>query len=244
MKSFLWRRSLAGGVVVAIGAGACVEPPPKIPAIPASGLALRVHVFGASATDALQRFRSVREKNPSFSVVNDGGDGEVLLGLDNDSPKCVAPTALCSFRVAYRIKDRRGEIVASQSTTVQATSDRCADLCTKALNKVAVMVLEAAAGALTSGAPIVESDAGADAAEGVATAAPIDDASKPKRKPSAKAAGEPAKPDPSICSVGQGGQLPTDEAERRAAQVEALKRQNVLDQSEYDCLRKAYLDRL
>ncbi len=37
---------------------------------------------------------------------------------------------------------------------------------------------------------------------------------------------------------------PAAEAEKRAAQVEILKRLSVLDQDEYDCLRKAYLSRL
>jgi hypothetical protein len=236
----------------AIGLHACIESPPKIPAIPASGLALRVHVFGASATDARRTFQAVREKNPSFSVVNEGGDGEVLLGLDNDSPKCVPPTGLCSFRVSYRIKDKKGDVVAAQTTMIQASSDNCSNLCAKALNKVAVTVLEAAAGALGSGGSLADADGGTDRGESASTAedasvidaSPSAKASLSKKKPAGRAAAEPAKPDPEICGVGAGSRLPTEEAERRAAQVEALKRQNILDQAEYDCLRKAYLNRL
>ena len=54
----------------------------------------------------------------------------------------------------------------------------------------------------------------------------------------------PAKTTPAMCTVATGPRLPTEEAEGRAAQVEVLKRLGVLEQSEYDCLRKAYLSRL
>src|SRR5262245_58932641 len=119
---------------------ACVEPPPKINAIPASGLALRLHVFGASAQDAYRAFDSIKQNNKSFALVSQGGDGEVLVGLENDSPKCVPPTGLCSFVVSFRIKDASGNIVHASTTNVSANSDRCSDLCSTALNNVAVKV--------------------------------------------------------------------------------------------------------
>lgn len=237
----------AGSVAVATFLHACVEAPPKIPAIPPSGLALRVHVFGASATDARRTFQAVKEKNPSFSVVNEGGDGEVLLGLENDSPKCVAPTALCSFRVSYRIKDKKGEVVAAQKTTIQASSDHCSDLCQKALNKVAVTIVETAVAALTAGGSLTDPDAGVDGGEVAAVEldATPNAKSGPGNPAKKKSLGKEAgKSEPDICAAGAGSRLPTDEAERRAAQVEALRRLNVLDQTEYDCLRKAYLNRL
>jgi hypothetical protein len=253
--------------VPALGAifAACVEPPPKISSIPSSGLAVRLYVFGASAQEARQAFQAAKQNNKNFSVVKEGGDGEILLGLDNDSPKCVAPTAFCSFKLSFRIKDNQANMVHAATTSVSATAERCGDLCDRALNSAVVKVIEAAVVALKHGP--VEDDGGSDAGEG----GPVDtseagasvtpptsasaDASTPA-KPVAKKAGgkekekpappkpEPARPEPAICAVGHGPHLPADEAERRAAQVEALKRMSVLDQDEYDCLRKAYLERL
>jgi hypothetical protein len=241
------------------GIYACGEAPPKIAAIPAGGLALRVYTFGASAEDARRAFQAVKENNKTFSVVREGGDGEVLIGLDNDSPKCVAPTGLCSFKISYRIRDNNGVIVQATTTSVTATSEHCSDLCSKALNNVAVKVVEAASAVLKSGSASSDAsvDAPPDAGDPNATALLIDAAvvpdatapttahgPKPATKKDAGAAAEPAKPEPAICAIGHGLHLPSDEAERRAAQVEVLKRLNIIDQDEYDCLRKAYLDRL
>lgn len=235
--------------LAAIGIYACVEPPPKIDAIPSSGLALRVLVFGASAQDSESSFQAVKQNNKNFAIVQDGGDGEVLIGLDNDSPTCVPPTGLCSYKVSYRIRDNAGNVVAADTTTVNATSDHCAGLCSKALTNVSVKVVEAASAALKSSGS-VRSDA-QDGGTIVGAASEVADAAieassavhpkKPKDKPKSDA---PSKAEPAICAVGHGNHLPSDEAERRAAQVEVLKRLNVLSQDEYDCLRKAYLERL
>ena len=237
-------------------AHACVEAPPKIAAIPASGLALRVYAFGASAQDARRAFEAVHQNNTQFTVVNEGGDGDVLVGLENDSPKCVPPTALCSLKISFRVRDNKGEILHAATTTVSASSDRCTEICTKALNNVAVKVVEAAAGVLKSGGA---SDASVETAEGgpsgetassvdsgtpADAGAPAGPAARGSKKPAAKAAEPPVKPPPAICSVGNGPRLPAEEAEKRTAQVEVLKRLNILDQEEYDCLRKAYLARL
>jgi hypothetical protein len=232
------------------GLYACVEPPPKIDSIPASGLSLRVKVFGASAQDSEKSFEAVKQNNKNFAIVQDGGDGEVLVGLDNDSPACVPPTGLCSYKVSYRIRDNAGNVVAQETTSVQATSDHCQGLCAKALTNVSVKVVEAASNALKSSGP-ADSDSGAgglglsggaDSADGGADAAAIAHPKKAKDKPKVEPA--PSKAEPAICAVGHGNHLPSDEAERRAAQVEVLKRLDVLSQEEYDCLRKAYLDRL
>src|SRR5688500_14421438 len=123
---------LLAGSFVAVAFSACVEPPPKIDSIPPSGLSLRLHTFGASAQDARSAFQAVRQTNKGFALVREGGDGEVLVGLENDSPKCVAPTALCSFKVAVRIRNNAGKVVHSGITQVSANADRCADLCDKA----------------------------------------------------------------------------------------------------------------
>ena len=82
--------SLAASSVATIVV-ACVTPPPKIPEIPASGLKVRVHVFGASAKEARHVFEAVKEQNPSFAVVGSAGDGEVLVGLDQTTTTCVEP---------------------------------------------------------------------------------------------------------------------------------------------------------
>ena len=238
---------------LAAGIYACVEPPPKIDSIPASGLSLRVKVFGASAEDMKHSLEAVKSNNKSFSIVTDGGDGEVLVGLDNDSPACVAPTALCSYKVSYRIRDNEGKTVAEDTTSVNATSDHCSGLCAKALNNISVKVVEAAAAALKgSGPPSGEGlDSGemlgGSLSEGVVDAAIVVDAGSThshKSKSKTQAVVDAAKPDPAICAVGHGAHLPSEEAEKRAAQVEVLKRIGVLDQDEYDCLRKAYLERL
>lgn len=228
--------------VVAIEA--CVEPPPKIDAIPASGLALRVTVFGASAEDMKSSLKAAKENNKSFAVVADGGDGEVLIGLDNDSPACVQPTALCSFKVSYRIRDNEGKTVTEETTEVSATSDKCTGLCSKALNNVSVKVIEAAAAAL-KGATVTsaETSEGGAASPG-SEAEPVVDAGAPHHKSKPKGPVDAAKAEPTICAVGHGAHLPSDEAEKRAAQVEVLKRVGQIDQEEYDCLRKAYLERL
>lgn len=255
------RRRATALVCVSVGLPlvvfACVDPPPKIASIPPSGLALRVHVFGADAQEAKQYFVQAKANNKGFSVVSEGGDGEVVVGLEHDSPKCVQPTSLCSYRISFRVKNAAGAVKLLTTTQVAASSDRCTDLCSKALVNVATKVIDLAAGALASSAPAPAEEAGVDTEDGSAGDAGPPDAeptaptppTKPggKKKPPAKPEPpkpEPARPDPVMCAVGQGGRLPTDEAERRAAQVEALKRLNVLEQAEYDCLRKAYLNRL
>jgi hypothetical protein len=246
---------LATAVAGLVALYACVEPPPKISAIPSQGLALKVFVFGASAQDARRAFEAVRQNNQSFSVVNEGGDGEVLVGLENDSPKCVPPTALCQYRVAFRVRNYKGEVVQNTpATTISASSDRCMDLCAKALNNMVVKVVEAAAVALKSGAPpppVEPPEAGVEdaAADAEVDAAPPPPEKPPPRgkKPPPKKPPEPPPPPkavPPICTVATGPRLASEDAEKRAAQVEVLKRINVIDQDEYDCLRKAYLDRL
>jgi len=249
---------LLGGLVLAASAHACVEAPPKIAAIPASGLSLRVYAFGASAQETRRAFEAVHQNNTQFTVVNQGGDGDVLVGLENDSPKCVPPTALCSFKISFRIRDNKGETLHAATTTVSASSDRCTEICSKALINVAVKVVEAAAGVLKTGGA---SDASVETAEGGSSAetasstdaaVPVDAgasaaAAGPAPRGSKKGAAKvepPPKPAPAICSVGNGPRLPAEEAEKRAAQVEVLKRLSIIDQEEYDCLRKAYLARL
>src|ERR1700683_1988575 len=116
----------------------CVEPPPKINSLPPAGLAMRVHVFGSSAADVNQALIAANKTNPPLHVVNEGGDGDVFLGLENDSPMCVPPTGLCSFKVSYRVRDKAGEVVATNTTSVTAQSDRCANLCSVAVNNVVV----------------------------------------------------------------------------------------------------------
>ncbi len=238
------------GFALVVGVHACVEVPPKIAAIPASGLSLRIYAFGASAQEARRAFEAVHQNNTTFTVVNEGGDGEVLIGLENDSPKCVPPTALCSLKVSFRIRDNKGEVLHASTTSVSASSDRCSELCTKALNNVAVKVVEAAAGVLKGGGTL---DASLEGGDGVSTdasttidAAPAVDAAVPAPRGSKKGAKAepPPKPQPAICSVANGPRLPAEEAEKRAAQVEVLKRLSIIDQDEYDCLRKAYLARL
>lgn len=218
----------------AVALSGCFVPPPKIPAIPASGLAVRLYVFGASATDAQRTFAAVKENNPSFSLVSAGGNGEVVVGLENDSPHCVPPTALCSYRVSYRIRDNDGVVVSAKTKSVEATATSCSDLCAKALTNVAVQIVETVAADLAEREKAEPSPAAL-----VALAAPF--TARAKAAPDAKTA---TRAEPAICSAARGQRLPSKDAETRAAQVEVLKRLNVLDQSEYDCLRKAYLERL
>jgi hypothetical protein len=211
-------------VVVALACHACIPPPPQVTAVPNTGLSLRVHVFGASATDVNEAFIAAHKNTPTFHVVHDGGDGDLIVGLENDSPMCVPPTGLCSFKVSYRVRSNSGEPLVSNTTTITAQSDHCANLCTQAINNVVVKVIEEAAGAI-SGA--TADDAGASAAT--------------KTPAKGHAA---SKAPPAICAIASGPRLPTEDAEARAGQVEVLKRLGLLDQSEYDCLRKAYLGRL
>lgn len=245
----------------AIAAWACVEPPPKIAAIPAGGLSIRLHVFGATAMDAKQTFDAAKQNNKNLHIVQQGGDGEVLVGLDNDSPKCVEPTALCSFKVVYRVKNANGEVVALGATTASANADRCSDLCARALNQVTVKVLEVASAALKGGGAAI-ADASVDPPDATATSdeagladASSDAAPEPTTKPKPGGKKKPkekepppepkkAEPVPLLCTVGPGNRLKSEDAERRAAQVDALKRLGILEQAEYDCLRKAYLERL
>jgi hypothetical protein len=250
MKKSHFVATLIFAPALAIGIYACVEPPPKIDAIPSGGLALRINVFGASAQDSEKSLEAVKQNNKSFSIVQDGGDGEVLIGLDNDSPACVPPTALCSYKVSYRVRDNSGNVVAADTTSVTATSDHCNGLCAKALTNVSVKIVEAASSALKSGGSATGDDGGSavatstttDVADAGVDSGPPAHSKKSKDKPKVEVV--PVKAEPAICAVGHGNHLPSDEAERRAAQVEVLKRLNVLSQDEYDCLRKAYLDRL
>lgn len=231
---------------------ACVEPPPRIAAIPPSGLALRLHVFGASAQEVRRAFEAVRENNKTFTLVREGGDGEVLVGLENDSPVCAPPTALCSFKVAVRVRDNDGHVLHQGMTEAAASAERCSDLCEKAVNQLVVKVVELASTTLKAG----ESAAAlaAEAADGGAGDADAPPPSEPE-EPAAADAGAPraakkgakapaARADGSLCAVAKGPSLQAEEAERRAAQVEVLKRIGVLDEADYDCLRKAYLARL
>jgi len=218
-------RGLAA-LTLALASG-CLEPPPKITTLPPGGLSVRVHIFGAAANEVNQAFLAVNKNNPTFHMVNDGGDGDVLLGLENDSPMCVPPTGLCSFKVSYRVRDKAGEQVLSNTTSINAQGDQCAELCARAVNNVVVKVIEDAATALTAGPP------------------PADDAGASKTAPSkGKPAAGKAAAAPAICGIAVGPRLPSEEAEARTAQVEVLKRVGVIDQAEYDCLRKAYLSRL
>lgn len=254
------RAATAGVIAVVAGARACMEAPPKIAAIPASGLSLRVYAFGASAQDARRAFEAVHQNNSQFKVVNEGGDGEVVIGLENDSPKCVQPTALCSLEISYRIRDNKGNVLRAATTTVSASADRCSEICSKALINVAVKVVEAAAAVIE---PRMPSDASVESAEGGALAetppstgtatssdagAPaavfLSSARAPKKLGAKPGEPPPPKAPPAMCIVGAGPRLPADEAEKRAAQVEVLKRLGILDHEEYDCLRKAYLARL
>ena len=77
-----------------------------------------------------------------------------LVGLENDSPKCVPPTALCSYKVAVRIRDNQNKVVHSASTTASATAERCSDLCEKAINHAVVKVVETAVSVLKNGADV------------------------------------------------------------------------------------------
>jgi hypothetical protein len=229
---------------------ACVEPPPRIAAIPPSGMALRLYVFGASAQEARRAFEAVKQNNKNFTLVNEGGDGDVVVGLENDSPKCVAPTGLCSFKLAFRVRDNQGTVLAATTTNVSANAERCADLCERALNSAVVKVVEAAASVLHVGTAdadggMLASDGGAWESDATSTDAASSAAAKPPKKSAPKnAKSESSKAEPIMCSVGRGPTLPAEEAEKRAAQVEALKRLGVIEQDEYDCLRKAYLERL
>ena len=253
------RRVSHGATVVAsavvVVAAACVDPPPKIQSIPASGLALRLYVFGANAQDTYEAFNAAKRTNENFHLVKQGGDGEVLVGLENDSPKCVPPTGLCSYKVAVRVRDNGGSVVHAATLSAAASGDRCGDLCSKAVNSVVIQVIEAAVAALKNGAGSVDAgisepvDAGADPDASVAATDAGASPKPPVKKGASKAAAPkppepPPKPEPAICAIAHGPHLPSEDAEKRAAQVEVLKRINVLDQDEYDCLRKAYLERL
>jgi hypothetical protein len=263
-----YRLALTAGLFSILGLS-CVAPPPTINALSGRNLAIKVFVFGADAEDAKDAFEGIHSNNPTFTVVQNGGDADVLIGIEKDSAKCVEPTALCSYRISYRVRNTKGELLKEDSTTILQDADSCARLCKKVLNKVAVTVVEATAAAVQSGAPAPAASASAEpeaTPEPVAStsAAPSASAEAPrpawmKGVPTAKASAsaEPPKPPPppeapkaakgkpsKICSVGEGPKLPPEEAEKRVAQVDALKRLDVLTQEEFDCLRTAYLARL
>ena len=192
----------------------CVEPPPKIAAIPAGGLSLRLYVFGASAVEVRRTFASARRNNEGFRLVDGEAEADIVVGLEEDSPGCAPPTAVCSFRVVYRVRDKDGTVLDENSATMTSTSSSCTNVCSLVLRDIATKVIEAAAMALHP--PSREDDA----------------APKPKSKRSP------------FCTLVSGARLASDEAEKRTLQIEALRRLSVLDAHEYDCLRKAYLKRL
>ena len=271
--------SLAAGLFTILGMS-CVAPPPSINALTGRNLSVKVFVFGADAAEAKDAFEGVHSNNPTFTVVPNGGDADILIGIEKDSAKCVEPTALCSYRISYRVRNPKGELLLEDSATILQDADSCARLCKKVLNKVAATVVEAAAAAVQSGSPAPVTSASAEPAPD-ASAAPTASASaapsasaepprpswmkgaataKPGASPPASAkAPEPPKPEPpkaeppktagkskggNICSVGTGPKLPPEEAEKRVAQVDALKRLGVITQEEFDCLKTAYLARL
>jgi hypothetical protein len=47
-----------------------------------------------------------------------------------------------------------------------------------------------------------------------------------------------------ICGIAKGPRLPSEEAEVRIAQVDALNRQGILVPEEYRCLHREFLSRL
>jgi hypothetical protein len=246
-------------VVAPMLALACAEPPPRIPEIPAAGLAVRLHVFGASAKDARGVFEAVKESNPTFSVVPSGGDGEILVGLDQTTTTCVEPTAVCEFRVSYRIKNGAGEVIHGGTEDIVASSDSCSRICDGALVATVTKVVGQAALYLKGNPPraaapepepvastdpdagvTASADAGGDAAalpKAAGALAKKDKAPEPPPAPPPRAA-------PNMCGVGTGAKLQTDDAELRIGQVEALNRIGVLEQDEFDCLKTAYLTRL
>ena len=100
------------------------------------------------AQDARQAFSAAHQTNKQLKVTNEGGDGEVLIGLEEDSPKCVQPTAICSYKVAVRIRDNQGKTVHASTLNATANAERCQDICEKALNVAVVKVVDAAVAAL------------------------------------------------------------------------------------------------
>ena len=241
MTRLNWIVPVLAALVLGASFAACVTPPPKIASIPASGLSLRLYVFGADAEKAHHTFEAIKENNPSFSLVNQGGDAEVVVGLEQDSGACVEPTALCSYQVSYRIRSADGTVLGEATTNVNASASQCSGLCTQALNDVTVKIVELAVSALQGGG------AGADAgltedAEPEPPAAPAS-RGKSRNKPPPPPPPPPPKT-PTLCAVGAGPRLPSEDAEKRMGQVEALRRLKVLDQAESDCLRTAFLARL
>jgi hypothetical protein len=201
---------------------ACLEAPPKLAVIPSRGLPLRVHIFGADAKDGRSLFDTVAQINPSLSFVLSGGQGEVLLGLDRDPVPCVEPTGYCEYRVALRVRDAGGATVVSETTRVGASSPSCYLLCKRALQKAVIHAVERAATALTARAEAAGSD---------------------ENDPAAPRGGR-RRHKPPVCGVALGQRLPSEEAELRLAQIDALRRQGVLSVEEFECLRRAFLARL
>jgi hypothetical protein len=199
--------------LLGLGGASCIEPIPKMTGIPVTGLSLRVHVFGADAVDALSTIEAARQNNPELKLVTDGtGDGELLLGLDQDTSKCVEPTGFCEYKISYRVKDSAGRVRVADSTAISVSDSSCSQLCSKALRKAVVLSIESAAKALSEPAPP-----------------------------------EPAKPprgEPPICKLHGTSKLSSEESDQRVTQVEALKRQGILNQREFDCLRKNLLSRI
>ncbi|MCC6748582.1 MAG: hypothetical protein IT371_13045 [Deltaproteobacteria bacterium] len=211
--------------------GCLLEPAPKIAALPPAGLALRVDVFGAQAEDGRGMFDSVRQTNPRLRFVKEGGDGEILMGLDRDNAACVPPTAYCEYRVALRVRDATKKVVHFELTTVGASAESCAMICERALQKAAGLAVEKAAKALKGeklAPPAAEEASASDDARGRA-------ARRPARAP---------RRETGLCGIAVGGRLPSEDAEKRIAQVDALKRQGLLEPEELTCLRKTFLSRL
>jgi hypothetical protein len=209
-------RNAAIGVLLLLllDGGACLKPAPKLAHFPPQGVALRVDVFGAQAEQARSMFESVRNSNRGLSFVKELADGEVLVGLEQSTVPCVEPTAYCEFRVAMRVRNPAGSVVHAAQTTVGASGDSCYRICDQALQNVATLAVSKAAELLKG------ESAGAV------------EVSKSRRK------------EPLMCGVGVGPRLPSDEVERRISQVDALKRQGILDPDEFGCLRKSLLTRL
>lgn len=226
-----FRRDRAVLFFLCASLSACLEPPPKIAAIPPQGMAIRVHLFGADAEHGRALFDGMKGNNPQLQFVTEGGDGEILIGLDRDNTRCVEPTAYCEYRVALRIRDAAETVLHAEFKPTGESSQTCSYICRKALMKTVVNAMEKAA-------TLLKKTGGS-----TPDAAPIDDTASNESSDTKRTA-RSMKREPLFCSVAKGPRLPSQEAEKRIAQVDALKRQGILDEKEFECLRKAYLSRL
>jgi hypothetical protein len=201
----------------------CLAPAPKIPHFPPR-VALRIDVFGADAGSARSMFESVHRSNQGLSYVSSGGDGEILLGLDRDRARCVEPTAYCEYRVVLRIRNSAGAIVHSEQSSIGASAESCSRICDRALQRAATVAVSKAADLLKG------ESAGA--------------VEPPVKEPAPTRSSRGKRKEPLVCAIASGTRLPSEEVEKRVAQADALRRQGILDQDEFDCLRKAFLSRL